>query len=184
MPYRISTRAAFACRIVILAIVASMFHPLHAAEIVTYTYDTLGRLKTKQVSGGPGNGVQRSYQYDDAGNRTGFQTTGGAAGSAVNITPTRPVVNVVTGGGVLSVDVAGNGSPSGMVTFTENGALLGSTYVFDNQASIFLEGLATGLHTITVSYSGDSANEPYSYTFTIRVQNLSWLPSVLDLILN
>ena len=71
-----------------------------------------------------------------------------------------------------------------MITFTENGVFLGSAYTFDNRASIFLEGLSIGTHTITVTYSGDGSNEPYSQTITIRVQNLSWLPAVLDLLLS
>jgi hypothetical protein len=153
-----------------------------ANETNTFTYDALGRLKSVQTSGGPGNGVQRSYQYDDAGNRVQFQITGGASGSPVSISPTSSVVNLVASGGVLAVNLGGSGTPGGMVTFTENGAFLGSAYVFDNQASIFLEGLPRGLHTITASYSGDGANPPYSYTFTIRVQDLSWLPAVMDLL--
>ena len=70
------------------------------------------------------------------------------------------------------------------VTFSENGAFLGSAPVYDGQASIVLEGFSLGAHTITVSYSGDSANAPYTYTFTIKVQDLSWLPGVLQILLS
>lgn len=184
MSLRTSVALALTVRIVVISICSGLLHSVQAAETVTYTYDALGRLRNAQTAGGPGNGVQRSYQYDDAGNRTNFQTTGAASGSAVNISPSSNVVNVISAGAVLSVNINGNGSPNGMVTFTENGVFLGSAYVFDNQASVFLEGLSLGMHTITASYAGDSANEPYSYTFTVRVQNLSWLPAVLDLILN
>lgn len=155
-----------------------------AAETVTYTYDALGRVKSAQFGGGPGNGVTRSYQYDHAGNRTQLVTTGASSSSGFNISPASNVANMVSNGVVIAVSVAGNGVPSGLVTFTENGVFLGSAYVFDNQASIFLQGLPVGRHTITASYSGDGSNEPYAHTFTIRVQNLSWLPAVLDLLLS
>lgn len=181
---RIRWLLAIAATRALLAVCIGFASSAQAAETVTYSYDTLGRVRNVQIAGGPGNGVQRSYQYDAAGNRAQFATTGAASGSAFNISPTSNVANVVAGGVVIGVNVGGNGSPSGMVTFTENGVFLGSAYVFDNQANIFLQGLANGLHTITVSYSGDGANEPYSRTYTIRVQDLSWLPAVLDLILS
>lgn len=155
-----------------------------AAETITYSYDAAGRIKNVQIVGGPSSGVARSYQYDRAGNRTQFVTTGAASGSAMTISPTSNVSNLVSGGAVIAVNVNGNGSPNGVVTFTENGVFLGSAYTFDNRASIFLEGLTIGTHTINVTYSGDGSNEPYSQTITIRVQNLSWLPAVIDLLLS
>jgi hypothetical protein len=153
------------------------------AETRTFTYDALGRLKWVGTTGGPGDGTWRGYQYDHAGNRTQFTTTTNTPVVGTTIQATRNVVNVVSAGAVLTMDVAGLGPLTGMVTFTENGTFLGSTYVIDGQASILLEGLPLGVHTITVSYPGDGVNEAYSRTFTIRVQNLSWLPSMLDLIL-
>ena len=147
-----------------------------SAETLTYSYDALGRLKTVQTSGGPGHGAM--------GNRTQLQSTAASGGSAVIINPTQSVANVTSAGVVIGVELSGSGSPSGIVTFTENGLFLGSAFVYANQASLILEGLSTGVHTITASYSGDGSNAPHSHTFTIKVQDLRWLPAVLDLILS
>ena len=45
-----------------------------ATETTTYTYDSLGRLKKVEKSGGPKSGTQTTTAYDPAGNRTN-QTT-------------------------------------------------------------------------------------------------------------
>jgi hypothetical protein len=156
---------------------------VHAAETVTYSYDAHGRLTQLQTSGGPANGSTRTYQYDAANNRTSFQVSGGSTGGSVTITPTGAVANASSVGVVIAVNIAGT-SPSGMVTFTENGVFLGSAFVYDGQASVLLEGFAMGAHTITATYSGDGINAPSTHTFTIKVQNLSWLPAVLDILLS
>lgn len=156
----------------------------HAADSLTYTYDALGRLTRIVTTGGPGSGVQRDYQYDAVGNRLGFQSTGAGSGSAVSISPISNVANVSWYGVSIGVTIAGTGSAGGMVSFYENDVFLGSAFVYDNQASVFLEGLAPGTHVITARYSGDGTNAPSAHTFTIRVQDLRWLPAVLDLLLN
>lgn len=155
-----------------------------AAESVTYTYDVFGRLTNAQVSGGPGNGVQRTFSYDATNNRTQVQVSGSSSSGSVTITPLGGVANATSAGVSIGVHITGATPATGMVTFTENGVFLGSAFVYDGQASVFLEGLSLGTHTITASYSGDGANAPYSYTFTIKVQNLSWLPAVLEILLS
>lgn len=54
-----------------LALAAMSAQPSMAGT-VTYTYDTLGRLKTATYS----NGVAVTYYYDAAGNRTSVVTSG------------------------------------------------------------------------------------------------------------
>jgi hypothetical protein len=154
-----------------------------AAETTTYIYDVFGRLTQLSASGGPANGVTRTYQYDAADNRTQFQISGASGGGTVNITPQGAVANQTSVGVVIGVNISGT-SPSGMVTFTENGVFLGSAFVYDGQASVLLEGFALGAHTIVATYSGDGANAPTTHTFTIKIQNLSWLPAVLEIILS
>jgi hypothetical protein len=154
-----------------------------ASETVTYSYDALGRLKTAQTSGGPLNGVQRSYSYDAAGNRTQVQVSGSTGSGSVTITAQGAVANETNVGVTIGVSIAGSPAPTGTVTFTENGLFIASATVSSGQASVILEGFALGTHTITASYSGDSSHAPYSFTFTIRVQNLSWLPAVLEILL-
>ncbi|MBL8271742.1 Ig-like domain-containing protein [Steroidobacter sp.] len=173
----------YARRALALVVCVCLVGSAHAAETLTYTYDALGRLSKVVTAGGPGSGVQRDYQYDAVGNREGFQSTGATSGSPVTISPVSNVANVAWYGVSVGVNIAGTGSAGGMVTFTENGVFLGSAFVYGNQASIFLEGLAAGVHTITASYTGDGSNAPTSYTFTIKVRDLRWLPAVLDLLL-
>jgi Tfp pilus assembly protein PilV len=50
----------------------------YAAETITYTYDARGRLKQVAHSGTPpvNNGVNTTYTYDKADNRTNKTTTG------------------------------------------------------------------------------------------------------------
>jgi hypothetical protein len=56
--------------------------PALAAETITYSYDALGRLVQVTHSGTVNNGVQSSYGYDPADNRT-------------NVTVVKPNVTVV-----------------------------------------------------------------------------------------
>lgn len=47
-----------------------------ASETITYTYDTHGRLVKVVHSGNVNNGVNTTYSYDKADNRTNKTTTG------------------------------------------------------------------------------------------------------------
>lgn len=142
------------------------------AETVRYTYDVFGRLNDVQTQGGPANGVVRSYAYDAADNRT--------RKGSVTFAPLRAVSNATSAGAEIGIKLTG--AASGMVTFSENGVFLGSAYVSNGEASIFLQGFALGSHTITASYS-EGGVTLFTVTFTIKVQNLGWLPSVLELLL-
>lgn len=157
---------------------------VRASNSTAYTYDALGRLKATQTIGGPSGGMQRSYSYDASGNRTSLQVSGTAGSGAVTITAQGSVANQTSTGVVLGVNIAGSPAPTGTMTFTENGLFLGSASVTSGEASVILENFELGTHTITASYSGDGSNAPYSFTFTIKVQNLSWLPAVLQILLS
>lgn len=155
----------------------------NAAETISYSYDALGRLVRSEISGGSRHGVVQSYEFDSAGNRLQYQVTGAANRSAITLSTPSPVANSIGSGVGISVNVAG-GSPTGLVTFSERGVFLGSTWVVDGVASIFLENFPLGLHEITVAYAGDGTTLPQTTTLTIKVQNLSWLPAVLDILLS
>ncbi|MFC4307531.1 Ig-like domain repeat protein [Steroidobacter flavus] len=154
----------------------------HSAQTVSYVYDALGRLTDVQILGGPGSGVTQSYTYDAAGNRLQHNVTAPGQ-SAVTLMVATPRVNITSAGGTLTVSVAGS-SPGGTVTFTENGVFLGIANVVNGQASITVEGLPTGMHSIRATYSGDGTHAPQITTFNIKVQDLRWLPAVLDLLVN
>lgn len=166
-----------------VAVCVCTAHAAFAAETTTYTYDALGRLIQKQVSGGPSHGVTGSYQYDAADNRTLYQVTGAPGPSPGALTSSGSVANVTSTGVVIGVTISG-ADATGAVTFTEGGIFIGSAVVIDGQASIVLEGFSLGTHTITATYSGDGSHAPSTLTFTIKVQDLSWLPVILDLILS
>jgi hypothetical protein len=57
-----------------------------AQEATTYTYDPLGRLSGSSISGGPNTGVQTATCFDNAGNRSRYQT--GSSGLQSCPTPT------------------------------------------------------------------------------------------------
>jgi hypothetical protein len=154
-----------------------------ANENVTYTYDALGRLVQSQTSGGPGNGVSGVYQYDAAGNRTQYQVSGSSGESAVTLSMSNTTVNLTATGATLALNVSAS-SASGTIDLTENGVFLGSTWVTNGHASVNLQGLSKGTHTITATYSGDGTNAAQTTTFTVKVQDLRWLPAVLDLLLS
>jgi hypothetical protein len=52
--------------------------PALADETITYTYDVHGRLVQVAHAGTVNSGVQTTYSYDTADNRTNKTTTGGA----------------------------------------------------------------------------------------------------------
>lgn len=148
-----------------------------ASQTVTYSYDALGRLVGTQAQGGSATGTTQSFQYDPAGNRTSYQVL-----MQVALSLNSPVANLTSAGAELKINLS-NPSAGGTVTFTENGTFLGSTSVANGQASVILQGLSKGVHTITASYSGDGSDAAQTTIFSINVQNLSWLPAVLQLLL-
>lgn len=149
-----------------------------ASQKVTYAYDALGRLTEVKILEGPGSGVIQSYQYDAAGNRLQYQVTASAGLMAPG-----SVVNAATEGTALTVSVD-DPTASGTVTFTENGVFLGSAPVIEGQASLTVENFPTGQHSIQASYSGDGTHAPQQTRFDVKVQNLSWLPKVLEILLS
>jgi hypothetical protein len=172
----------------LLAIVAGFIICLPAAvyagQTVTYTYNALGRLVQSQIqTPGPQGGVVQTFQYDRAGNRQTYTVSGAVADTSVTLSMSNSVVNVTSAGAGIMVNVS-DSSASGTVTFTENGVFLGSTWVASGVAGVILQGLPTGVHTITATYSGDGTHAPRTTTFTIRVQDIRWLPAVLDLLLS
>jgi len=167
---------------VTLAAAALACTAAEAAQTVIYAYDALGRLTQTQTQSGAEIGMKQVFAYDAAGNRTHYQVSGSTAGTPVTLSMSNLVINQTLGGTPLTVNFGG--SVDGTVTFTENGVFLGSTWVDGGQASIIFEDFPKGVHTITVAYSGDGTHAAKSMTFTIKVQDLSWLPAVLELLSN
>ncbi|HEX8642006.1 MAG TPA: RHS repeat domain-containing protein [Allosphingosinicella sp.] len=71
-----------------------------AAETITYSYDTLGRVTKVVHSGTTNDGVETSYTYDKVHNRTGKTTTG--VGASLLAAPTEPSADAQSGAAVES----------------------------------------------------------------------------------
>jgi YD repeat-containing protein len=140
-------------------------------------YDARGELLAEYTPNGGGKLVEHIYL---GGKRVAQRVS--VQGTATTVIPTQSTLSVSPGGVSLTVDVSGATS-GGTVTFMENGVFLGVTTVQAGQATVILEGLSLGPHTITASYSGSAVYAPSIATFTVQVRDLSWLPAVLDLLL-
>lgn len=71
-----------------------------AQETTTYSYDALGRLKTTSTSGGQNDGTVNQVEFDRAGNRTNYTTTG-ATGTPSN--GTKVIVVPLNGFTVIAI---------------------------------------------------------------------------------
>lgn len=152
-----------------------------ATETTTFTYDTLGRLKTSVVTGGTRHGVQQTFKYDNANNRTELSTVSASSLLSPTITPSSTTVGFMgPGRGVFSINL-GTGV-GGSAEFFVDGAFAGSVNIVNGQARLALPNLAPGDYTITVNFSGDATHNPASSTFQVKLRDLSWLPAVLQLI--
>lgn len=80
---------------------------LVAGEAVTYTYDSLGRLRVVSSSGTINDGQAYSYCYDGAGNRTLAKTdAAGTAADCTSVSSPVPSISIddtsaIEGGGLL-----------------------------------------------------------------------------------
>jgi hypothetical protein len=170
---------AYVCTAV--ALFAFVPQLLSANETTTYVYDALGRLQSVSVTGGTRSGVQQSFQYDGAGNRRSVSTMGPAVPRPASIIPVNAQVNVIGNNGTLSVSFGAGAS--GSAGFYVNGQFVESVDISNNQARVSLRGFAPGDYSVSVSYSGDASHDPSTTNFMIRVRDLSWLPAVLQIIL-
>ncbi|MDB5708238.1 MAG: hypothetical protein JWL96_308, partial [Sphingomonas bacterium] len=128
--------------------------PSSAQETTTYTYDSLGRLVTSSVSGGPNSGTQTGTTFDPAGNRATYTVSG------VPATPPSFVIGnatAVTEGGALTFTVTKTGTTSASYSVnyaTADGtATSGSDYTAASGTLTFAPGDTT--KTITVATIDD-----------------------------
>jgi YD repeat-containing protein len=161
-----------------LAVVGLASIEVAGAASTTYSYDALGRLVRVDATGAQ-TSMRQSYQYDAAGNRVAARrSTSGPTG----IIPVGTSLNSVGGSVTLSVSVGGS-MAGGMIDFYFNDVLVGTAPVINGSAEIVFQGMALGNYTVRAVYAGDGHYDPATSQFNVRVQNLSWLPAVLDLLL-
>jgi hypothetical protein len=74
----------------------------------------------------------------------------------------------------VTLTVSGNGSvpsiPTGVVELKEGELALAATDLRDGQAQVILSGLARGLHSIAVGYSGDDNYKPAAASVSVRIK--------------
>lgn len=75
----------------------------------------------------------------------------------------------------FDIDVTSGTTPTGTVTISEDGAVLGEAELVDGSVTITLaaRSLSIGKHQLTVSYEGDAGHVESSTTVTILVKNKS-----------
>ncbi len=175
-------RSRYRRRAVVLGCVAGV--SVAQADSTTFTYDTLGRLSEVQTSNGPMNGTVESIHYDAAGNRSSYQVTGVPASSPTTLTPQSATLNVVGAGDVTLALNVGSASASGTVSLSFNDVFVGVAPVIDGVVRISFQGVEPGHYTVRAIYTGDGTHRPVTRVFDIEVRDLSWLPAVLDLLLD
>lgn len=70
-------------RLAAFAVTMALASPAVAQETTTYSYDALGRLRTTSTAGGQNAGTVNQTDFDRAGNRVNYTTTG-ATGTPSN----------------------------------------------------------------------------------------------------
>lgn len=164
--------------VVLLGSLAVAYDASSAAT--SYAYDALGRLVRVEISGGAQHGVRRSFQYDPAGNRTQSKVS---SWIPTSITPASTTLSFMGQGDVVLTVNVGDTSAGGTVSFWFNDVFYGSAPVINGIASISFQGMNPGSYSVRATYSGDIFHEGNTVTFTAKVQDMSWLPAILDLIL-
>lgn len=142
--------------------------PASADETVTYVYDSLGRLISTTVSGGPASGVQTTTNFDAASNRSNYSVTG------VPI-PTFSINSVsATEGSALVFTITKSGTATGSLSVnyatTDATALSSSDYTNTSGTVTFLASDTT--KTISVPTIDDIAVEG-NETFTMTLSGAS-----------
>lgn len=151
-----------------------------SADTTTYGYDALGRLTKVDIAGGTMDGFRRAYQYDPAGNR---QSVSHGTWLPTPIVPASSRLNFMGNNDVVMTVNVGTSNAGGSISVWFNDVFMGTAQVTNGVATLNFQQLTPGTYTVRVDYSGDAAHDANTYTFTAKVNDLSWLPSVLDLIL-
>jgi len=101
-------------------------------------------------------------------------TVGGAAvhNTTLILTSNPAAINVgdtPTFTATVTQNDGGTGTPTGVVTFDDNGVLLGTAALINGVATLTHGGFAAGTHVLNASYVGDIVDKPASGTYNLVV---------------
>jgi len=138
-----------------------------ASEMVTYTYDPLGRLVASSIAGGYYNGLQTTVSYDAAGNRSNYSVSGSPLAPSLSISNAS-----VTEGGTLvfTVTKTGTGAASANWATANGSATAGSDYTAASGTISFAIGETS--KTISIATIDDAAVES-AETLTVTLSSPS-----------
>lgn len=169
-------------RTTLIGILAGFGAATAAFAETKYTYDALGRVTNVQVVGGAAHGQYESFSYDAAGNRVQVQKQAPSV-PATSVVPS--TTNLILSGGQVQLTLTvGNSSTGGTVSVSMDGVFVATAAVVNGTVTLQIPNASVGNPQIRVTYSGDANNLPTTFIFNAVVRDLSWLPAVLDLILN
>lgn len=153
-----------------------------AGETVNYSYDPLGRLTGVDHAGTVNNGVQATYGYDPAGNRSKVSVSLGGTPPAPTPTPTPPppppgntpptatadsAYFSIWQGGTVEV-LANDTDPNGDYPLTLQ-SVTGSNYARVNGSAIAWTGTGRdGVYVLTYTFA-DSRGATATGTHTVTV---------------
>jgi len=148
-----------------LGLLVSCISPINSAfggETVNYAYDARGRLIQVSRSGTVNDGIQASYSYDKADNRTNVTVTGQSLSvNDVSATEGSPLVFTVTRTATASAISVSYATSNGTAT-------AGSDYTTTSGTLNFAVGQATG--TVSVPTTDDTTSES-AETVTLTLSN-------------
>jgi len=145
-----------------------------------FTYGLDGNLLSELTLGAGGGVDLRDYVYL-AGRQVAVRASTQVPST---VTSSSGSISATAGSSVtLTVNISG-ASPTGTVTFTLGSTVLGTANVVNGSASLTVSSLPVGNNTIVATYSGDANNTSGSTTLSVNVYDLSWLPAILQLLLD
>lgn len=125
------------------------------------SYSIVGSVATANYTPNPGATGNDTWTYRASGpagvtsTRTASVFIAGASSTALNASPASTAYGATT---TLTATVTGN-SPTGTVTFKDNGSTIGSASISGATATLLVSTLSVGLHNnLTAVYAGNSNN--------------------------
>lgn len=110
--------------------------------------------------------VGTHYVYVDYPGDANFEGGGSSSYPDITITQATPALSLSTSSSTsvagqsitLTATLTNDAAPSGSVTFTDGGTVIGSAPISNDQAAFTTSSLSVGAHTLQATYAGDANN--------------------------